>query len=109
MAGAQSFDWQIRLDDPDEPLFTLAVVSELFGVDPQVIRRMDRAGVAAQRTGGNHRRYSRNDISAIGQAFALRHEGVPRNAMVQILTLQQQVAALQAEIARLAETDTPDD
>jgi MerR family transcriptional regulator, heat shock protein HspR len=108
MPGAPSFDWQIRLDDPDEPLFTLAVVSELFGVDPQVIRRMDRAGVAAQRTGGNHRRYSRNDVTAIGQAFAMRQEGVPTNAMVQILSLQQQVAALQAEIARLAEPDAHD-
>ena len=108
MPGAPSFDWQIRLDDPDEPLFTLAVVSELFGVDPQVIRRMDRAGVAAQRTGGNHRRYSRNDVTAIGQAFAMRQEGVPTNAMVQILSLQQQVAALQAEIARLAEPDALD-
>lgn len=108
MPGANHFDWQIRLDDPDEPLFTLAVVSELFGVDPQVIRRMDRVGVGSQRTGGNHRRYSRNDISALGQAFAMRREGVPNNAMVQILTLQQQVAALQAEIARLADTTSDD-
>ena len=104
MAVDKHFDWQIRLDDPDEPLFTLAVVSELFGVDPQVIRRMDRAGVAAQRTGGNHRRYSRNDVAAIGHAFTMRREGVPGNAMGQIIALQQQVAALQAEIARLADT-----
>jgi DNA-binding transcriptional MerR regulator len=103
MTRAERFDWHIRLDDPDEPLFTLAVVSELFGVDPQVIRRMDRAGVAAQRTEGNHRRYSRNDIEAIAQAFTMRRDGVGANAMVQILSLQQQVAALQAEIARLAE------
>jgi DNA-binding transcriptional MerR regulator len=103
MADAERFDWRIRLDDPDEPLFTLAVVSELFGVDPQVIRRMDRAGVAAQRTGGNHRRYSRNDIEAIAQTFTMRRDGVGASAMVQILSLQQQVAALQAEIVRLAE------
>jgi DNA-binding transcriptional MerR regulator len=106
MAGDVSFDWHVRLDDPDEPLFTLAVVSDLFGVDPQVIRRMDQAGVsAAQRTGGNHRRYSRNDVEAIGQAFSMRRDGVPHNAMVQIIALQQQVAALQAEITRLGETD----
>jgi DNA-binding transcriptional MerR regulator len=109
MAPAAPFEWQIRLDDPDEPLFTLAVVSELFGVDPQVIRRMDRAGVAAQRTSGNHRRYSRNDIAAIGQAFAMRRDGVTNNAMVQILALQQQVAVLEAEIARLADTATSTD
>jgi DNA-binding transcriptional MerR regulator len=106
MAPAERFDWHIRLDDPDEPLYTLAVVSELFGVDPQVIRRMDRAGVSAQRTGGNHRRYSRNDIEAIAQAFTLRREGVGAHAMVQILALQQQVAALQAEIARLADSQS---
>jgi MerR family transcriptional regulator, heat shock protein HspR len=106
MAVADHFDWHIRLDDPNEPLFTLAVVSDLFGVDPQVIRRMDQAGVcAAQRTEGNHRRYSRNDIEAIGQAFSLRREGMAHNAMAQIIALQQQVAALRAEIARLGEGD----
>ncbi len=74
---------------------TLAVVSELFGVDPQVIRRMDQAGVcAAQRTEGNHRRYSRNDVEAIGQAFSMRRDGMAHNAMAQIIALQQQVAAL---------------
>jgi MerR family transcriptional regulator/heat shock protein HspR len=106
MAVAEPFEWQVRLDDPDEPLFTLAVVAELFGVDPQVIRRMDQAGVsAAQRTGGNHRRYSRNDVRAIGEAFTMRRSGVPNNAMVQILALQHQVAALQAEIARLGDDE----
>ena len=106
MAVAEHFDWHVRLDDPNEPLFTLAVVSDLFGVDPQVIRRMDQAGVcAAQRTEGNHRRYSRNDIEAIGQAFSLRREGMAHNAMAQIIALQQQVAALRAEIARLGEGD----
>ena len=106
MAVADPFDWHVRLDDPNEPLFTLAVVSELFGVDPQVIRRLDKAGVsAAQRTEGNHRRYSRNDIEAIGQAFSMRRDGMAHNAMAQIIALQHQVAALRAEIAQLAETD----
>jgi DNA-binding transcriptional MerR regulator len=107
MAPTEHFDWQVRLDDPTEPLFTLAVVSELFGVDPQVIRRLDQAGVcAAQRTEGNHRRYSRNDIEAIGQAFTMRRAGVPQNAMTQILALQHQVAALRAEIARLSDDES---
>ena len=107
MAGVEPFDWQVRLDDPNEPLFTLAVVAELFGVDPQVIRRMDQAGVsAAQRTGGNHRRYSRNDVQAIGQAFTMRRDGVPNNAMAQILALQHQVATLRAEIARLSDDES---
>ena len=106
MTVADHFDWHVRLDDPNEPLFTLAVVSELFGVDPQVIRRMDQAGVcAAQRTEGNHRRYSRHDIEAIGQAFSMRRDGVPHNAMAQIMALQHQVAALRAEIARLGDAD----
>ena len=107
MAVADRFDWHVRLDDPNEALFTLAVVSDLFGVDPQVIRRMDQAGVcAARRTDGNHRRYSRNDVEAIGQAFSMRRDGVAHNAMVQIIALQHQVAALRAEIARLGEADT---
>src|SRR3979409_784420 len=106
MAPTEHFDWQGRLDDPTCPLFPRAVVSELFRVDPQVIRRMDQAGVcAAQRTEGNHRRYSRNDIEAIGQAFSMRRDGMAHNAMAQIISLQHQVAALRAEIARLGESD----
>jgi DNA-binding transcriptional MerR regulator len=104
MAGTDRFDWHVRLDDPNEPLYTLAVVSDLFDVDPQVIRRMEQAGVcAAQRTDGNHRRYSRNDIEAIGRAFSMRRDGVPPNAMAHIIALQHQVAALRAEITRLGE------
>ena len=107
MSVADHLDWHVRLDDPNEPLFTLSVVSDLFGVDPQVIRRMDQAGVcSAQRTEGNHRRYSRNDIDAIGQAFSMRRDGVPQNAMAQIIALQQQVAALRAEIARLGDGES---
>jgi MerR family transcriptional regulator, heat shock protein HspR len=65
---------------------------------------MDQAGVcAAQRTDGNHRRYSRNDIESIGQAFSMRRDGVAPNAMAQIIALQHQVAALRAEIDRMGD------
>jgi DNA-binding transcriptional MerR regulator len=103
MASSFRSDWQLRLDDPDEPLYSLAVVAELFGVDPQTIRRLDNAGVSsAQRTSGNHRRYSRNDIHAIGAAVALRAGGLSASAMAEIMLLRRQVAELQAEIDRLS-------
>jgi MerR family transcriptional regulator, heat shock protein HspR len=99
-------DWQARLDDPDEPLYALAVVSELLGLDPQVIRRYDNAGVSsAQRTSGNHRRYSRNDIRAIEAAAAMRSGGLSAAAMAEILVLRRQVATMQAEIERLSVND----
>ena len=37
-------DWARRLDDPDEPLYTIAVVAELLDVDQQIVRRLEGEG-----------------------------------------------------------------
>jgi DNA-binding transcriptional MerR regulator len=96
-------DWQSRLDDPDEPLYSLAVVADLFGVDPQTIRRLDKAGVSsAERTPGNHRRSSRNDIHAIGEVVRLRASGLTAAGMAEIMVLRRRVVELEAEIDRLS-------
>lgn len=92
-----SADWRQRLDDPTEPLYTLAVVSDLLGVDPQSVRRMDIPQVATPaRPSGNQRRYSRNDVSVLAHAFRLSKEGLSLGAIARVLALEEEVERLKA-------------
>ena len=93
-------DWVRRLDDPDEPLFTIAVVADLLGVDQQLVRRLEGGGLAsASRSIGNQRRYSRRDIERLAYALELVDQGVSRPAVVRILVLEARVAELEATVA----------
>lgn len=85
--------WVARMDDPDEPLFTIAVACDLLGSDAQSIRRLDRLGITSStRTPGNQRRYSRNDVVRLGEALRLRAEGVPQAAIVRVLAAEARLA-----------------
>jgi MerR family transcriptional regulator/heat shock protein HspR len=87
--------WQQRLEDPAAPLFTMAVVADVLGVDQQVIRRLDVAGIMqTARPSGNQRRYSRDDVALIAYAISLQESGVSRPGITRILELERDVAAL---------------
>jgi DNA-binding transcriptional MerR regulator len=91
--------WQARLDDPTEALYPVAVVADLLDVDPQVIRRYDAAGITnAERSEGNQRRYSRNEIAALAHATSLADQGLSRSAIVRIVALEHEVADLRRQI-----------
>lgn len=91
-----SDELQRRLDDPAEPLYTTSVVSELLDVDPQVIRRYDRAGIMrAARPSGNQRRYSRDDIAVLSYALSLAGDGIPAEGIARILALERRVSELE--------------
>jgi MerR family transcriptional regulator/heat shock protein HspR len=95
--GGPLSGWQQRLDDPAAPLFTMAVVADVLGVDQQTIRRFDTDGiVATTRTSGNQRRYSRDDIAVIAYALSLQADGVSRPGIARILELERDVARLNA-------------
>jgi MerR family transcriptional regulator, heat shock protein HspR len=92
----QQPDWQRRLDDPAEPLYTLGVVSDLLGVDPQTVRRMDIPQVGRPaRPSGNQRRYSRNDVTVLAHAFRLSKEGLTMGAIARVIALEQEVERLE--------------
>jgi MerR family transcriptional regulator, heat shock protein HspR len=96
--GEGHLGWEARLDDPAAPLYTIAVVAELLGVDQQVLRRLDVEGIVqSARPSGNQRRYSRDDIAVMAYVLTLREQGIPRAAVVRILTLERDVARLAAE------------
>jgi MerR family transcriptional regulator/heat shock protein HspR len=87
--------WQDRLDDPDEPLFTLAITADLLGLDPQALRRLEDAiEVASRRPSGNQRRYSRADIEVLARAAELAREGHTGMAIARIMELERNIADL---------------
>lgn len=96
--------WRAVLDDPDEPLYTVSVVADLLGVDPQVIRGHDQRGlVDPKRSEGGHRRYSRNDIERIARVLELSGEDIGTAGIRRILDLEDAAAARD-----LASRDEPD-
>ena len=85
-------DWERTLDDPDAPLYTVGVVAELVGVDPQVVRGYDRRGlVEPDRVDSGHRRYSRRDIARLAHALDLADEGITRAGIERILALEDRL------------------
>lgn len=84
--------WEDTLDDPDEPLYTVGVVADLMGVDPQVVRGYDKRGlVEPDRSDAGHRRYSRSDIRRLSRAMELADEGIPSPGIERILALEDEL------------------
>lgn len=81
-----------RLDDPDEPLFTMAVAADLLDTDDQTLRRLGEAlGRRSARPSGNQRRYSRRDLEGLESALGLAREGHPPQSIAKILDLERQL------------------
>src|SRR5690242_3321692 len=65
-----------RLQDPDEPLYTIGVAAELLGTDVQSIRRLEETlAWHSARPSGNQRRYSRHEIEELEAALRLTQDG----------------------------------
>jgi DNA-binding transcriptional MerR regulator len=84
--------WQDRLDDPDEPLYTVGVVAELLGLDAQALRRLETASRhTSARPSGNQRRYSRRDIQALASAAEVASQGYGGAALTRIIELERRL------------------
>jgi MerR family transcriptional regulator/heat shock protein HspR len=87
--------WNQRLEDPAEPLYSIAVVADLLNIDAQAVRRYETAGIASvERNDGNQRRFSRNDIAALAHAVEMANDGISVNAVARIVELERQLAEL---------------
>jgi MerR family transcriptional regulator, heat shock protein HspR len=107
--GDGHLGWEARLEDPTAPLYTIAVVADLLGVDQQVLRRLDVEGIMqSARPSGNQRRYSRDDIAVMAYALTLREQGMPRAAVARILRLERDVARLAAAAGHRVGVREPD-
>ncbi len=89
----QSNGWEATLDDPSAPLYTVGVVADLVGVDPQVVRGYDRRGlIKPTRSESGQRRYSRNDVGRLSRAMQLADEGVSTAGIELVLELEDRLA-----------------
>jgi MerR family transcriptional regulator/heat shock protein HspR len=88
--------------EPGRGLFSIAVAAELTGLHPQTLRLYEQEGLLTPaRSSGGTRRYSTDDIDRLHQIMALTSDGLNLAGVRQVLELQEQTRALQAEIERL--------
>ena len=85
--------------------FLISVAAELAGLHAQTLRTYDRLGlVRPQRSSGGGRRYSQHDVDLLREVQRLsQDEGVNLAGIKRIIELTNQVQALQARLAEIAD------
>lgn len=89
----------LPIDDAHAPLYTVGQVSDMLGVQPAFLRRLDAEQVVQPaRSGGGQRRYTRADIGRVQQVSALASDGFSLNGIRRILELEAEVADLKRQL-----------
>lgn len=92
-----------REDDRESrAVYIISVAAELAGVHPQTLRIYERKGlVQPQRTSGNTRRYSQQDIDRLQVIQALTEAGVNLAGVKRIIELQAEIDQMQHRMQEL--------
>ena len=86
----------------DEAVYVISVASQLSGLHPQTLRQYDRLGlVSPNRTIGKNRRYSLIDIVKLRNVQRLADEGINLAGIARIMQLEEAVANMALEVAKL--------
>ncbi len=86
----------------DEGIYVISVASQLSGLHPQTLRQYDRLGlVSPSRTVGKNRRYSLLDIVKLRNVQRLVGEGINLAGIARIIELEEAVANMALEVAKL--------
>ena len=86
----------------DEAVYVISVASKLSGLHPQTLRQYDRLGlVSPSRTIGKNRRYSLIDIVKLRNVQRLVGEGINIAGIARIIELEEAVANMALEVAKL--------
>ena len=86
----------------DEAVYVISVASQLSGLHPQTLRQYDRLGLVSQnRTVGKNRRYSLLDIVKLRNVQRLVGEGINLAGIARIMQLEEAVANMALEVAKL--------
>jgi DNA-binding transcriptional MerR regulator len=94
------------LDGGDFPGYAMGSAAKAIGVTPAFLRAAEAAGLfEAHRSDGGHRRYTRDDLERADRARQLVDDGLPMEAVVRIVFLEYQLAAAQALIEQLQQSD----
>ncbi len=98
----------LPFDDDRAPLYTVGQVAGMLDVQPAFLRRLDvERVVQPARSDGGQRRYSRADIALAQHVSRMADDGMTLSGIRRILVLEAEVAALQAQVARLRAKVTP--
>lgn len=86
----------------DRGLYPISVIRELTGIEAHTLRGYERAGLLAPaRTAGGSRRYSDDDLARVRRIAMLSVGGINLEGIRRILLLEEELAALRVELARL--------
>jgi MerR family transcriptional regulator, heat shock protein HspR len=85
-------------------VYVISVAAELAGVHPQTLRVYERKGLLQpQRTSGNTRRYSAQDIARLRRIQELtQQDGVNLSGARMILRLEEQLDRMRRDLERMA-------
>jgi MerR family transcriptional regulator/heat shock protein HspR len=88
----------------DNAVYVISVAAELAGVHPQTLRVYERKGLLRpQRTTGNTRRYSAEDIQRLRRIQDLtQSEGVNLAGAKMVLELEEQLDRMRRDLTRMA-------
>lgn len=90
-------------EDKAKPLFMISVVAEMLDIHPQTLRLYEREGlVVPQRTDGNTRLYSQEDIEKLRRILRLTRElGVNLAGVQVILGMREKMEQMQEAMEQL--------
>lgn len=93
------------MPDRDQAVYVISVAAELAGVHPQTLRVYERKGlVEPERTAGNTRRYSAEDVERLQRIQSLtQEEGVNLSGVRMILQLEAQLERTRKRLERMAD------
>jgi MerR family transcriptional regulator, glutamine synthetase repressor len=87
MKNPAASDGESRLNAKN---YTMAVTVKLAGVEAHRIRRYEEGGLLSpERTGGNQRMFSDNDVEIVKQAAKLEDEGINLEGIRAILAIRK--------------------
>lgn len=92
-------------NDRGKPLFMISVVAEMLDIHPQTLRLYEREGlVVPQRTGGNTRLYSQENIDKLRRILRLTRElGVNLAGVEVILSMRNRMEQMQEAMEQLVQ------
>lgn len=90
------------MSNNDRAVYVISVAAELAGMHPQTLRIYERRGlVSPARTTGGNRRYSEADIARLRRISELASTGMNLEGIRHVMSLEEEVARLRAEVDRL--------
>ncbi|MDO5045013.1 MAG: helix-turn-helix transcriptional regulator [Coriobacteriia bacterium] len=92
----------MKRQDKNKPLYMISVAAELTGMHPQTLRIYESKGLLnPQRSRGNTRLYSQNDIERLDLISKLTAEGINLAGVMRIIDLTERLNRRESEIDEL--------